>query len=97
MLKEYRGRNVKPLFLARKWPIEPSGVILMRINVVISTLGWLSLTLGLIITIMTLFYNLTADGAGYRGVFLISMGIVILVVQNRRNKKPKNRIRARSR
>ena len=69
----------------------------MRINVVISTLGWLALTLGLIITIMTLFYNLTADGAGYRGVFLISMGIAILALQNKRNKKPKNRISARSR
>ena len=85
------------MFLHGTWAREASGVILMRINVVISTLGWLALTLGLIITIMTLFYNLTADGAGYRGVFLISMGMVILVVQNKRNKKPKNRIRARSR
>lgn len=85
------------MFLHGTWAREASGVILMRINVVISTLGWLALTLGLIITIMTLFYNLTADGAGYRGVLLISMGIVILVVQNKRNKKPKNRIKARSR
>ena len=77
------------MFLHGTWAREASGVILMRINVVISTLGWLALTLGLIITIMTLFYNLTADGAGYRGVFLISMGMVILVVQNKRNKKPK--------
>ena len=85
------------MFLHGTWAREASGVILMRINVVISTLGWLALTLGLIITIMALFYNLTADGAGYRGVFLISMGMVILVAQNKRNKKPKNRIRARSR
>ena len=53
----------------------------MRINVLILTLGWLAFTLGLIITIMVFFYDLTADGAGYRGVFLISMGIVILAVQ----------------
>jgi len=78
------------------WAIEASGVILMRINVLILTLGWLAFTLGLIITIMVFFYDLTADGAGYRGVFLISMGIVILAVQNRRNRKPRNRIKARS-
>jgi hypothetical protein len=68
----------------------------MQINVLILTLGWLAFTLGLIITIMVFFYDLTADGAGYRGVFLISMGIVILAVQNRRNRKPRNRIKARS-
>jgi hypothetical protein len=68
----------------------------MQINVLILTLGWLAFTLGLIITIMAFFYDLTADGAGYRGVFLISMGIVILAVQNRRNRKPRNRIKARS-
>ena len=44
----------------------------------------------------SVFYNFFADGALSRGVFLILMGIVILAVQNRRNKKPKNRIRANS-
>ena len=68
----------------------------MRVNVVILTLGWLALSLGLIITIIVFFYNFFADGALSRGVFLILMGIVILAVQNRRNKKPKNRIRASS-
>ena len=68
----------------------------MRINVLILTLGWLAFTFGLIITLMAFFYDLTADGAGYRGVFLISMGIVILAVQKRRNRKPRNRIKARS-
>ena len=68
----------------------------MQINVLILTLGWLAFTLGLIITIMAFFYDLTVDGAWYRGVFLISMGIVILAVQNRRNRKPRNRIKARS-
>ena len=68
----------------------------MQINVLILTLGWLAFTLGLIITIMAFFYDLIADGAWYRGVFLISMGIVILAVQSRRNRKPRNRIKARS-
>ena len=68
----------------------------MRVNVVISTLGWLALSLGLLITIMAVFYNFSADGALSRGVFLILMGIVIIAVQNRRNKKPKNRIRSSS-
>ena len=67
----------------------------MRINVLLLTLGWLAFTLGLIITIMAFFYNVTSDGAGYRGVFLISMGVIILAIQNRRNRKPENRIRAR--
>ena len=68
----------------------------MRVNVVISALGWLALSLGLIITIMAFLNNFSADGVLSRGVFLILMGIVILAVQNRRNKKPKNRIRASS-
>ena len=67
----------------------------MRINVLLLTLGWLAFALGLIITIMAFFYNVTSDGAGYRGVFLISMGVIILAIQNRRNRKPENRIRAR--
>ena len=68
----------------------------MQVNIVISTLGWLALSIGLIITIIAFFYNFSADGVLSRGVFLILMGIVILAVQNRRNKKPKNRIRASS-
>ena len=66
----------------------------MRVNGVISTLGWLALSLGLIITIIAFFYNFSANGALSRGVFVILMGIVIISVQNRRNKKPKNKIRA---
>ena len=68
----------------------------MQVNIVISTLGWLALSLGLIITIIAFLNNFSADGVLSRGVFLILMGIVILAVQNRRNKKPKNRIRASS-
>ena len=68
----------------------------MMVNVVILTLGWLALSLGLIIPIIVFFYNFSADGALSRGVFLILMGIVILAVQNRRNRKPRNRIKARS-
>ena len=60
----------------------------MRINVLLLTLGWLAFTLGLIITIVAFFYNVTSDGAGYRGVFLISMGVIIIAIQNRRNIKP---------
>ena len=96
MLGECSPNSVKPLYTPWAWAIEASGVILMQINVLILTLGWLAFTLGLIITIMAFFYDLTVDGAGYRGVFLISMGIVILAVQNRRNRKPRNRIKARS-
>ena len=66
----------------------------MRVNVVISALGWLALSLGLIITIIAFLNNFSADGVLSRGVFLILMGIVIIAVQNRRNKKPKNRIRS---
>ena len=68
----------------------------MRVNVVILTLGWSALSLGLIITIIAFLNNFSADGVLSRGVFLILMGIVILAVQNRRNKKPKNRIMASS-
>ena len=96
MLSKFSPRNAKPKFFHGAWAIKALRVILMQINVLILTLGWLAFTLGLIITIMAFFYDLTADGAGYRGVFLISMGIVILAVQNRRNRKPRNRIKARS-
>jgi len=69
----------------------------MRINFLILTVGWLAFGLGVIVTVMAFFYNLIANGSGYRGVFLILMGTTILAVQQRRTRGAKNTIRRSSR
>jgi hypothetical protein len=96
-LSQCRYRNVKPLFSHEAWATQARGVILMRINFLILTVGWLAFGLGVIVTVMAFFYNLIANGAGYRGVFLILMGTTILAVQQRRTRGAKNTIRRSSR
>jgi hypothetical protein len=92
-----RYKIVKPLFLHEAWAIQARGAVVMRTNFLILTVGWLAFGLGVIVTVMAFFYNLIANGAGYRGVFLILMGTTILAVQQRRTRGAKNTIRRSSR